>query len=89
MKAATASRPKAEPIVVYVTSTPATELLDQADLQRLLKRSEADVRKMVRSGTFPKPDLYIGKVSPRWLVTTYNAWIADKVGKRAQGEGQE
>jgi hypothetical protein len=44
------------------------ELLEWADLIRIFKLSEGEIRGMIREKTFPAPSLYVGrgKRKPRW-----------------------
>jgi predicted DNA-binding transcriptional regulator AlpA len=57
-----------------------TPLLRIQDIARRLTVSVETVTRMRASGRLPRPDLVVGKRSPRWTVSTINNWIA-KGGK--------
>jgi predicted DNA-binding transcriptional regulator AlpA len=50
-------------------------LLRMDDLTRVLNCSRREVERMRSSGRLPKPDLYIGKRSPRWKPETIRQWV--------------
>jgi predicted DNA-binding transcriptional regulator AlpA len=55
-------------------------LLRISDLERLLACNRRTIERMRACGRLPKPDLLIGRRSPRWRVSTIQAWI-DRGGK--------
>ncbi|MGO9810707.1 MAG: helix-turn-helix transcriptional regulator [Isosphaeraceae bacterium] len=50
-------------------------LLRINDLERWLACDRRTIERMRASGKLPKPDLLIGRRSPRWLASTIQAWI--------------
>jgi predicted DNA-binding transcriptional regulator AlpA len=55
---------------------PAVEpLLRIADLTRWLSCDVRTVDRMRSAGRLPKPDLVVGRRSPRWRVETIRDWI--------------
>ena len=56
------------------------QMLKMADLERSLACDRRTIERMRASGRLPKPDLLIGRRSPRWRVSTIQAWI-DRGGK--------
>jgi predicted DNA-binding transcriptional regulator AlpA len=56
------------------------QMLKMADLERSLACDRRTIERMRACGRLPKPDLLIGRRSPRWRVSTIQAWI-DRGGK--------
>jgi predicted DNA-binding transcriptional regulator AlpA len=52
-------------------------LLRMTDLIRVLNCSRRIVERLRSSGRLPKPDLYVGKRSPRWKPATIRRWIEE------------
>jgi predicted DNA-binding transcriptional regulator AlpA len=52
-----------------------TPLLRISDLERFLVCDRRTIERLRASGKLPKPDLLIGRRSPRWLESTIQAWI--------------
>ena len=55
-------------------------LIRISDLERWLACDRRTIERMRASGKLPKPDLLIARHSPRWRVSTIQAWI-DRGGK--------
>jgi predicted DNA-binding transcriptional regulator AlpA len=51
-------------------------LLRVVDLERVLNCDRRTIERMRSSARLPKPDLYVGRRSPRWRADTIRAWIA-------------
>jgi predicted DNA-binding transcriptional regulator AlpA len=56
-------------------------LLRMADLTRVLNCSRRVVERMRAAGRLPKPDLVVGKRSPRWKAETIRTWIENGGGR--------
>jgi predicted DNA-binding transcriptional regulator AlpA len=50
-------------------------LLKMCDLARWLNCSRREVERMRSSGRLPRPDLILGRRSPRWRPEKIRAWI--------------
>ena len=55
-----------------------------ADLDRLGEGSRWTIDRGVRDGTYPKPDLYVGR-HPRWLATSVNRHRQNLIAKCKKG----
>jgi predicted DNA-binding transcriptional regulator AlpA len=58
-----------------VRATAIQPLLRNADLLRLLPCDVQTLDRVRSSGRLPKPDLTIGRRSPRWRAETIRDWI--------------
>jgi predicted DNA-binding transcriptional regulator AlpA len=59
---------------------PIAPLLKINDLARVLSCSRREIERMRSAGRLPRPDLTVGRRSPRWRPETILAWIAEGGG---------
>lgn len=76
-------REAAAPTKRLQTATAIEPLLRIQDLGRVLSCSRREVERMRAAGRLPKPDLIVGRRSPRWRPRTIEKWLDEQ----ARGRG--
>lgn len=62
--------------------------LKSAEILRLLNCSRSTFQVMLSNGSFPGPDLIIGKNGKRWTRNLFNTWLASRTGTSERGPGR-